>query len=212
MLNVTKDDRKTQRYTGEWLAAQAGISRRNIYYYVKEGLLPPPRGSGRRARYTEEHYLRLMIIQHLKERTSWRLEGIAEFLDAMTLEAMREFVAELGGTLPPPTADPDDVPTMAPRGIVRMKGGMPPIRGIARRVLGRSGRASEPTEDSDSEPVYLHMKDLDAEEPLEEVPGTDTWERVRITDAVEIHYKPGDGSMMRRILTLIALARRMFSK
>ena len=48
------------------LADEAGVSTRTIRYYVSEGLLPPPVGSGPNSRYTEAHRDRLAIIGRLK--------------------------------------------------------------------------------------------------------------------------------------------------
>jgi DNA-binding transcriptional MerR regulator len=55
-----------REYTIGELAEDAGVSTRTIRYYVSEGLLPPPVGSGPTSRYTSAHRERLAIIDRLK--------------------------------------------------------------------------------------------------------------------------------------------------
>ena len=49
------------------LADAAGLSRRAVRFYVQRGLLPPPEGRGRGARYTASHLQRLERIRELQE-------------------------------------------------------------------------------------------------------------------------------------------------
>src|SRR5919198_989441 len=49
------------------LAERAGVTPRTVRYYVAEGLLPPPGGTGQQRVYTHEHLLRLKAIRRLKE-------------------------------------------------------------------------------------------------------------------------------------------------
>lgn len=49
------------------LGRAAGVTERTVRYYIKEGLLPPPSGSGPFSRYTYEHWLRLQFIKRLKD-------------------------------------------------------------------------------------------------------------------------------------------------
>src|SRR5215208_1072416 len=56
----------------EWLTlgdltAAADVSVRTVRYYIAEGLLPPPEGSGPGSSYTRGHLDRLRLIQRLKE-------------------------------------------------------------------------------------------------------------------------------------------------
>src|SRR5688572_3160786 len=50
------------------LADRAGTTVRTIRYYVAEGLLPAPAGSGPRSEYTDDHLARLGAIRALKAR------------------------------------------------------------------------------------------------------------------------------------------------
>ena len=54
-------------YDIQELVDLSGISRRNIYFYVQQGVLPAPQGAGLAARYGEEHLLRLRLIPLLRQ-------------------------------------------------------------------------------------------------------------------------------------------------
>jgi DNA-binding transcriptional MerR regulator len=50
------------------LAGAGGVTRRTIRFYVQRGLLPPPDGLGRGARYTANHLARLLEIKGWQEQ------------------------------------------------------------------------------------------------------------------------------------------------
>lgn len=60
------DEQRT--YSIGELADEVGVSTRTIRYYVSEGLLPPPVGSGPGSRYTDAHRKQLIAINALKEQ------------------------------------------------------------------------------------------------------------------------------------------------
>jgi len=62
-------------YSIEELGALTGTSRRNIRFYIQEGLLPPPEGQRRGARYTHDHLELLVMIKRLQEQ-GLTLDGI----------------------------------------------------------------------------------------------------------------------------------------
>jgi DNA-binding transcriptional MerR regulator len=66
-------------YTIADLETISGVNRRNIHFYVQQGVLPPPEGAGLGARYSEEHLLRLRAIPILRNR-GLRLDDIREKL------------------------------------------------------------------------------------------------------------------------------------
>jgi DNA-binding transcriptional MerR regulator len=56
-----------ERLTLGELTAAADVSVRTVRYYIAEGLLPPPEGSGPGSSYTQGHLDRLRLIQRFKE-------------------------------------------------------------------------------------------------------------------------------------------------
>jgi DNA-binding transcriptional MerR regulator len=60
----------------EQLATLSATPRRTIRFYVQEGLLPPPDGERRGARYSDTHLERLLAIRRLQQ-------------DGLSLEAIR---------------------------------------------------------------------------------------------------------------------------
>lgn len=50
------------------LSEEVGISPRTINWYVRIGLLPPPVGATRNARYTSTHLAMLRAIRQARER------------------------------------------------------------------------------------------------------------------------------------------------
>jgi len=57
---------QSQSMTLAELTEAADVSTRTVRYYIAEGLLPPPEGSGPASVYTAGHLARLRLIQHLK--------------------------------------------------------------------------------------------------------------------------------------------------
>jgi len=77
-------------YTIGELVSLSGVNRRNVHFYVQQGLLPPPQGAGLGARYSDEHLLCLRAIPVLRNR-GFRLDEIRERLagsDARSIEAI----------------------------------------------------------------------------------------------------------------------------
>ncbi|MBI2298042.1 MAG: MerR family transcriptional regulator [Armatimonadetes bacterium] len=70
------------RYSIADLAAEAGVSRRAVRYYVQQELLPPPRGRGRGSHYGEEHLERLLRLKTLQESGA-SLERIRRLLQGV---------------------------------------------------------------------------------------------------------------------------------
>lgn len=55
-------------YTIRQLSDLSGIAVGTIRWYVSIGLLPPPQGVTRAARYSNEHLVRLRAIKQARER------------------------------------------------------------------------------------------------------------------------------------------------
>jgi DNA-binding transcriptional MerR regulator len=97
-------------YTINELVNLSGVNRRNIYFYVQQGILPPPEGAGLGARYGEEHLLRLRAIPLLRGR-GLRLDEIRERLDK---EDPRSIEAMLAEPQPPATRRRETEPSGRP--------------------------------------------------------------------------------------------------
>jgi len=201
-----------QRLTIQDVEAQTGIPRRTIYYYIKEGLIPPPVGTRRSAMYTSEHVLRLWLVQALKEKTHLRLEGIREILDGLNIEEARETLVGIrSGELDPldlvahvrPSDESDDLPgplkTLEERvpefDNVRI-GAMPQKAHLARGIGGSIERLRE----------FALRKRGPAGEGEE-------WRRFQVGDGVEIHYRETDDDERdERIRELISFAERILGQ
>jgi DNA-binding transcriptional MerR regulator len=81
-----------ERLTLGELTAAADVSVRTVRYYIAEGLLPPPEGSGPGSAYTEGHLDRLRLIQRLKE-DYLPLKEIRRRLSGLSDEEVRSALA-----------------------------------------------------------------------------------------------------------------------
>ncbi len=92
-------------YDIQELVNQSGVPRRTIYFYVQQGILPPPEGAGLAAHYGEDHLLRLQLIPLLRQ------QGLR--LDEIRARFAQMNVAEMRGLLQ--TSHPSPAP--APRSV-----------------------------------------------------------------------------------------------
>ncbi len=102
-------------YDIQQLVDLSGVPRRNIYFYVQQGLLPPPSGAGLAARYAEEHLLRLSLIPALR-RQGLRLDQIRARLSGLGLPELRELQDRLARPVEPPQP-PVDARPLPPAGL-----------------------------------------------------------------------------------------------
>ena len=86
-------------YTIGELVSLSGVKRRNIHFYVQQGLLPPPQGAGLGARYSDEHLLCLRAIPVLRNR-GLRLDEIRERLAGSDARSIEAFLAEAPRSVP----------------------------------------------------------------------------------------------------------------
>ena len=68
------------------------MSVRTVRYYIAEGLLPPPEGSGPGSSYTQGHLDRLRLIQRLKE-AYLPLKEIRRRLSGLSDDEVRSLLA-----------------------------------------------------------------------------------------------------------------------
>lgn len=152
------------------LAADAGVTPRTIRYYVSEGLLPPPGGSGPNRVYGREHSTRLMLIKRLQQE-HLPLHEIKSRLARVTLAEMENLLR--------------DAPPVRKR--------MDPRRLLA-AVLnpGRAVEADMAEADMIREPAMLLREMVPAaaaQPPPAASPGL--WLRVAVAPGVELHYEAG---------------------
>jgi DNA-binding transcriptional MerR regulator len=81
-----------ERLTLSELTAAADVSVRTVRYYIAEGLLPPPEGSGPGSAYTQGHLDRLRLIQRLKE-AYLPLKEIRRRLSGLSNDEVRSLLA-----------------------------------------------------------------------------------------------------------------------
>ena len=85
--------RLVAEYTIGELVSLSGVNRRNVHFYVQQGLVPPPQGAGLGARYSDEHLLCLRAIPVLRKR-GLRLDEIRKRLASSTARSIEAFLAE----------------------------------------------------------------------------------------------------------------------
>ena len=76
------------------LSELSGVTRRNIHFYVQQGLLPPAEGAGLGARYSDVHLLRLKAIPLLRAR-GLRLDQIRGRLSNLNTAGVEALLADL---------------------------------------------------------------------------------------------------------------------
>ncbi len=82
----------THNFDIQELVQKSGVPRRTIYFYVQQGILPPPQGAGLAAYYTDEHLLRLQLIPILR-RQGLRLDDIRQRFEQMEPDEMQNMLA-----------------------------------------------------------------------------------------------------------------------
>ena len=85
--------RAEERLTLGELTAATDVSVRTVRYYIAEGLLPPPEGSGPRSAYNQGHLDRLRLIQRLKE-AYLPLKEIRRRLSGLSDDEARKLLAD----------------------------------------------------------------------------------------------------------------------
>ena len=86
---------KERTYNLRELCREADVTERTVRYYIKEGLLPPPHGSGPFSRYGYEHWLRLQFIKRLKDEYL-PLSEIKNLLDSRSTAELDQLARQSG--------------------------------------------------------------------------------------------------------------------
>ncbi len=180
-----------QEYSLSELATLAGVTPRTIRYYVSIGLLPSPPQAGARTKYSDGHLQRLRLIRRL-QRQHLPLGEIGAPLQGLDDEAV-EVVLDTDA-VPPEDSALDYID--------RLKG----APALPRMTLKEIAPVRLPD---------MSPKDVDPGSPDPKLIGeTRTrWERVPLTDDVELHVRqPAGRQKQKQIERLIRLGREMLEE
>ena len=181
-----------QEYAIGELAELAGVTPRTIRYYVSIGLLPSPEQAGPRTRYTEGHLQRLRLIRHL-QRQHLPLAEIGEQIARLDDEAVE---AALDGDV---VAKPAD---SALDYINRIRAGQPTEPG-----------AKEVTPKDDWASAQRPAEPYPAKPPKAQLDTRTRWERVPLSESVELHIRhPMDRRTRQQLEHYIQLGREMLEE
>src|SRR5512138_866984 len=100
-----------ETYDIQELVTKSGVPRRTIYFYVQQGVLPPPEGAGLASHYNEEHLMRLRLIPMLRQQ-GLRLDEIRARFMQLSGEEMRAMLNTSRPAVMPPAVTP-----LAPRAV-----------------------------------------------------------------------------------------------
>ena len=149
------------------LAHKVGVSPRTIRYYIEEGLLPEPLGSGRHQRYGREHEVRLRVAKALRD-LGLTVKGVRTALASTPITVLERRLASL-----PPDASAEQVGELL--GDV-WQAATPPAAIPMSRLAA-----------SYQEPHPPHRERLSAPRGVERAMA---WIRVTLAPGVELHYLP----------------------
>ena len=177
-----------QEYAIGELADLVGVTPRTIRYYVSIGLLPSPGQAGPKTRYTDGHLKRLRLIRHLQGQH-------------LPLNEIGDRIAKLDDEAVEAALDAD----VAAR----------PSDSALDYILQLQGEATrQPSERKEITPTPARALARGPAEPAEAPkPPLDTrtrWERVPLSESVELHIRhPMDKRMRKQIEHYIRLGREM---
>ena len=92
-------------YDIQELVNASGVPRRTIYFYVQQGILPPPQGAGLAAHYGDDHLLRLRLLPILRQQ-GLRLDDIRARFAQMNVDEMQRLIEDGPAVKPPSPAAP----------------------------------------------------------------------------------------------------------
>ena len=184
------------------LARLTNVTPRTIRYYISQGLLAAPTGSGQAARYGEGHLARLRLIRRL-QREHLPLAEIRARLVGLSDEDVRALVADESEAPRAPTDSASDY-------IRRVLAGAPTP---ARAAPAPSLLLRAPPHMA-SEAVAAFATSAPSPPPIANAePDRSTWERVALTPDVELHLRrPLDRQTNKRVDRLIRIARELLEE
>jgi DNA-binding transcriptional MerR regulator len=217
-------------YSLQDLAAVAAVTPRTVRYYIAQGLLPAPDGSGPAARYGESHLARLRLIRQL-QREHLPLAAIRARLAELDDGSIAELVAG-PSAVSGPTSVIDYVRSLlagsgrTPRIAQPMQGSPAPAAPMvpapmmaapmmaAPPALMRSEAppATESAPRSETEPA-LPAGLFGPKPSPPSGPERSQWDRIALTPDIELHVRRPLGRLQnRRVDRLIVIARELLEE
>ena len=177
-------------YTIKQVSAQAGVTPRTVHFYIQQGLLAPPEGAGRGARYTDAHVARLRLIRRLQK-------------EHLPLSEIRRRLATLSD---------DDVARV-------LAEGASPAGGAPTSALAYIQRLKSDSRHQRIAPLSTRMAMNAMAVPKSDAPSTSApasraqWERIPLDDDLEIHIRrPLTRDRNRLVEKLLAVAKQMLKE
>ncbi|HEX5499813.1 MAG TPA: MerR family transcriptional regulator [Thermomicrobiales bacterium] len=197
-----------ERYSLAELTEAAGVSVRTVRYYISEGLLPPPVGSGPKSYYTRSHLDRLRAIGRMRANYL-PLKEIRRRLGAMSERQIREVATEQTAEAEEAAQSAETVATEWPAATDVVFDALPepvltaPFASLRRREDGERA--------SDREMPAMPQRASTAETRVEEPAEPETWHRFKLGDEAELLIR---SSLLRRrrdrVEWLVDWARKVF--
>jgi DNA-binding transcriptional MerR regulator len=215
-----------ERLTLSELTAAADVSVRTVRYYIAEGLLPPPEGSGPGSAYTEGHLDRLRLIQRLKE-AYLPLKEIRRRLSGLSDDEVRSMLAPGDNRAAPITSPASGTPydeslagardylaLLESREQYRtepMALQFPAAAAPAAADMDRSDFIPEPARRRGPRPARSSASMPPRRDESMESPGTGLWHRIGLGDEAELVISDRVyGRHRDRIDWLVRWARKVF--
>ena len=196
------ESRSTSTFSLTDLARLTDVTPRTIRYYISQGLLAAPTGSGQAARYGEGHLARLRLIRRL-QREHLPLAEIRTRLGGLSGGDVRRLAADETDASPPPADSATDY-------IRRVLAGAPPPPAAPARAPAMLMRASGHVA---SEAAMSLAPSAPPPPVANAEPDRSTWERVALTPDVELHLRrPLDRQTNKRVDRLIRIARELLEE
>jgi len=174
----------TQELDLSELCALVDVTPRTVHFYIQQGLLPGPDGTGRGAKYGPRHVVRLRLIKRL-QKEHLPLAEIRRRLDALTDEEAAALLARTESESPARASALDYVQSV--------------LRGVSPRIVAES------RERHLASPTRGHT-------PPNEVTRA-TWEHVILNDDIELHIRrPLSRLRNRQVEKLLAAARDLLKE
>jgi DNA-binding transcriptional MerR regulator len=184
------------------LARLADVTPRTIRYYISQGLLAAPTGSGHAARYGGGHLARLRLVRRL-QREHLPLAEIRSRLGRLSDDELDALADETTGDAAPPPSD------SATDYIRRVLAGAPSAAPAAPAMLLRTSAHMA----SEAAPPLAVPAPPPPPPAADAEPDRSTWERVALTPDVELHLRrPLDRQTNKRVDRLIRIARELLEE